>query len=44
MVNQWHGYVMRRNTLLMVGNSELVIIQRMKIKELVVGVGMKFHV
>jgi len=44
LVNQWHGYVMRRNTLLMVGNNELVMIQRMRIEELVMGVGMKFHV
>jgi len=43
LVNQWYGFGMRRNTLLMVGNNELVMIQHMRIEVLVVGVGMKFH-
>jgi len=29
LVIQWHGFGMRRNTLLMVGNNELVLIQLM---------------
>ena len=29
LIIQWHGFGMRRNTLLMVGNNELVLIQHM---------------
>jgi len=30
LVNQWHGFGMRRNTLLMVGNNELVLIRHVR--------------
>jgi len=44
LVNLWYGFCMRRNTLLMIGNNELVMTQHMRNEDLVMDLCLKSYV